>query len=174
MIADETLRLPVGSRITLGKETYNVVGTTKNFISSNGDGIAFVTVQDAQAIQFDVPGEGVRLERAARETRGEAFEAAVKQPSLLDNAEQPTRELPAIARPQLRLELGEERKRIRHGAREASDHHAIGQRANLARAMLHHDIANRDLAVSRHGHDAIAPHAENRRCVDRLREATGN
>jgi len=101
MIADETLRLPVGSQITLGKETYRVVGTTRNFISSNGDGIAFLTVQDAQAIQFDVPGEGIRLERAARETRGEAFEAAMKQPALLDNANRPATDLPAIARPQL-------------------------------------------------------------------------
>lgn len=101
MIADETLHLPVGSQITLGKETYHVVGTTKNFISSNGDGIAFVTVQDAQSIQFDSPGEGIRLERAAREARGESFEAAIKQPALLDNAVRPTGELPAIARPQL-------------------------------------------------------------------------
>lgn len=101
MIADETLALPVGSRIQLGKETYQVVGTTTNFISSNGDGIAFVTVPDAQEIQFDLPGEGLRLERAARETRGEAFEAAMRQPSLLDNAGRASRELPAIARPQL-------------------------------------------------------------------------
>lgn len=101
MIADETLRLPVGNQIALGKETYIVVGTTRNFISSNGDGIAFVTVQDAQAIQFDVPGEGVRLERAARDARGQTFEAAMKQPALLDNANRPTLELPAIARPQL-------------------------------------------------------------------------
>lgn len=100
MIADETLRLPVGSQIALGKETYRVVGTTRNFISSNGDGIAFLTVQDAQAIQFDVPGEGVRLERAARDARGQTFEAAMKQPALLDNANRPTLELPAIARPQ--------------------------------------------------------------------------
>lgn len=101
MIADESLRLPVGSQVTLGKETYSVVGTTRNFISSNGDGIAFVTVQDAQAIQFDVPGEGVRLERAARDARGQTFEAAMKQPALLDNANRPTLELPAIPRPQL-------------------------------------------------------------------------
>lgn len=101
MIADETLRLPIGSQIALGKETYTVVGTTRNFISSNGDGIAFLTVQDAQAIQFDVPGEGVRLERAARDARGQTFEAAMKQPALLDNANRPTLELPAIARPQL-------------------------------------------------------------------------
>lgn len=101
VIADESLRLPPGSQVELGKETYRVVGTTKNLISSNGDGIAFVTVQDAQAIQFDVPGEAVRLERAAREIRGEEFEAAMKQPALLDNAERPTGELPAVARPQL-------------------------------------------------------------------------
>lgn len=101
MIADESLRLPVGTQIDLGKETYTIVGTTKNLISSNGDGIAFVTVQDAQAIQFDVPGEAVRLERASRESRGEEFEAAMKQPSLLDNTGRPTGELPAVARPQL-------------------------------------------------------------------------
>ena len=101
MIADESLRLPVDSQIALGKDTYRVVGTSRNFISSNGDGIAFVTVQDAQAIQFDVPGEGVRLERAARDARGQTFEAAMKQPALLDNASRPTLELPAIARPQL-------------------------------------------------------------------------
>jgi putative ABC transport system permease protein len=101
MIADESLGITVGSLIELGKETYSVVGTTKNLISSNGDGIAFVTVRDAQAIQFDVPGEAVRLERAAREIRGEEFEAAMKQPALLDNAGRPTGELPAVARPQL-------------------------------------------------------------------------
>ena len=101
MIADESLGITVGSQIELGKETYNIVGTTKNLISSNGDGIAFVTVRDAQAIQFDVPGEAVRLERAAREIRGEEFEAAMKQPALVDNAGRPTGDLPAVARPQL-------------------------------------------------------------------------
>ncbi len=101
LIADESLGLSVGNQIELGKETYIVVGITKNLVSSNGDGIAFVTVQDAQAIQFDVPGEAVRLERAAREIRSEEFEAAMKQPALLDNAGRPTRELPAVARPQL-------------------------------------------------------------------------
>lgn len=101
MIADESLRLPVGSQIALGKETYTIVGITKNLISSNGDGIAFVTVADAQAIQFDVSGEAVRLERASREARGSYFEPAVRQPMLLDNAERPAGELPAIARPQI-------------------------------------------------------------------------
>lgn len=101
MIADESLRLPVGEHIPLGKETYTVVGTTKNLISSNGDGIAFVTVGDAQAIQFDVPGESIRLERASREARGREFEPALQQPMLLENADRPAGELPAIPRPQL-------------------------------------------------------------------------
>lgn len=101
IIADETLQMPLGGRIKLGKENYTVVGITKNFISSSGDGIAFVSVHDAQAIQFDVPGEAVRLERAAREARGKRFEAALNQPALIDNAGRPNMELPAIARPQL-------------------------------------------------------------------------
>lgn len=101
MIADESLGLALGSRITLGKDTYSVVGTTRNLISSNGDGIAFFTVQDAQAIQFDVSGEAVRLERASREQRGRRFEPAIQQPGMLESAGRPSVELPAISRPQL-------------------------------------------------------------------------
>ena len=75
MIADKTLGFAIGEQLKLGKETYTVVGTTSNMISSGGDGIAFFTVADAQAIQFDTPGEAVRLERAARESRGEDLRA---------------------------------------------------------------------------------------------------
>ncbi len=101
MIADKTLGLALGERIKLGKETYTVVGTTSNMISSSGDGIALFTVADAQAIQFDTPGEAVRLERAAREARGEAFELSNQQPLILENAARPTSQLPAVARPQI-------------------------------------------------------------------------
>ena len=101
MIADESLDLSVGERIQLGKETYTVVGTTTSMISSSGDGIAFFSVADAQAIQFDVPGEAVRLERASREARGRQFELAIQQPIMLDNAWKPSNQLPAIARPNM-------------------------------------------------------------------------
>ena len=70
MIADKTLGLPTRRANPLGKETYTVVGISASMISSSGDGIGFFTVADAQAIQFDVPGEAVRLEREAREARG--------------------------------------------------------------------------------------------------------
>jgi len=101
MIADKSLGLGVGEQLKLGKETYTVVGTTSNMISSGGDGIAFFTVADAQAIQFDVPGEAVRLERAARESRGEDFELAIQQPMILENARRPSGQLPAVALPQI-------------------------------------------------------------------------
>jgi putative ABC transport system permease protein len=70
-------------------------------ISANGDGLAFLTAADALAIQFDVPGEAVRLERASREARGERSEAALKQPTLLEQAAGPSALIPAIAPPQL-------------------------------------------------------------------------
>ncbi|WP_404305534.1 ABC transporter permease [Neorhodopirellula lusitana] len=101
MIADKTLGFSLGDKIDLGKDTYSVVGLTKNMISSSGDGLAFFTVADAQAIQFDTPGEAVRLERAARESRGKEFALGIQQPAVLENAFKPTALLPAIARPQI-------------------------------------------------------------------------
>lgn len=101
MIADKSLNLAVGEQIKLGKETYTVVGTTSNMISSGADGIGFLTVADAQAIQLDVPGEAVRLERASRYTRGERSDLGTRQPTLLDNTAKSAAELPPIPRPQL-------------------------------------------------------------------------
>lgn len=101
MIADVTLGVRLDERLTLGKEKYRVVGITRNMISSGGDGIAFFTVADAEAIQFDSSGEAVRLERSARKNRGERSELGTKQPSLVEQASKPSGELPAIARPQI-------------------------------------------------------------------------
>jgi len=101
MIADDSLGLELGETIKLGKDTDTVVGMTTSMISSNGDGLAFFTVADALAIQFDVPGEAVRLERASRQARGQRSEMGLKQPALLEQAVRPPAELPAIARPQL-------------------------------------------------------------------------
>ncbi|QDT04801.1 hypothetical protein K227x_31980 [Rubripirellula lacrimiformis] len=101
MIADRSLGMKVGETIPLGRDHFTVVGVTDSMISASGDGLAFFSISDAQSIQFDSPGEAIRLERSARESRGEAFEAIVRQPSLLDNASNPTAQLPAIARSQV-------------------------------------------------------------------------
>lgn len=101
MIADRTLGFHLGELVRLGKETYTVVGITSSMISSGGDGIAFFTVSDAQTIQFDIPGETVRLERAARQNRGERSELGTKQPTLVEQSERRPSEIPALALPQI-------------------------------------------------------------------------
>ncbi|MCB1636818.1 MAG: hypothetical protein KDI51_19680, partial [Xanthomonadales bacterium] len=70
-------------------------------ISSAGDGIAVLSSADALAVQLDVPGEAVRLERAARESRGRLFDVGIQQPALLENATRQSGQLPAIARPSI-------------------------------------------------------------------------
>ena len=101
IVADRTLGLRLHERIKLGKETYTVVGITGGMVSSGGDGMAFATVWDAQAIQFDTAGEAVRLERAARERRGQSSEVFLKQPALAEQLSRPAGELPALAAPEL-------------------------------------------------------------------------
>lgn len=86
MIADESLGLTLGERIRLGKDTYTVVGITRWLVSSGGDGIACFTSRDAQSIQFDEPGESVRLERRARRNRADQVDFGRTQPSVLERA----------------------------------------------------------------------------------------
>lgn len=113
MIADETLGFRLGERVPLGRERYTVVGITTSMISSAGDGLAFFAVADAKAIQFDVAGEGVRMERHARQRRAERSEIGTKHPSLLEQASKSSAELPAIAEPQISAVM----VRIAQGAR---------------------------------------------------------
>lgn len=101
MIADRSLELDLGEELRLGNDVYTVVGITDGMISASGDGLAVFSITDAQAIQFYTPGEAVRLERAARESRGKAFEVVARQPSLLENAARPASQLPAVASTQV-------------------------------------------------------------------------
>lgn len=105
VVVDQTLKLAVGDRIPLGNEVYEVVGVARGMIGSGGDGLAFFSSSDALAVQLDVPGEAIRLEREARESRARLFDVAVQQPSLLENASRQARELPAVARPTINAVL---------------------------------------------------------------------
>jgi putative ABC transport system permease protein len=101
MVADASLGLRLGEQIALGKDLFTIVGITTGMVSSGGDGMAFVTVWDAQAIQFDMPGEAIRLERAARERRSQTQDVFLSQPALGEQLARPTAELPGITAPQL-------------------------------------------------------------------------
>ncbi|MGE0085805.1 MAG: ABC transporter permease [Desulfococcaceae bacterium] len=97
MIADKSLGFSLGEKISLEKNTYTVVGLTRNMVGQGGDGIAFFTVRDAIAIQFDISGEAVRLERAARRSRAIRQDIGNIRPELLDRAALP--DIPALAGP---------------------------------------------------------------------------
>jgi putative ABC transport system permease protein len=101
MIADRSLGLHLGEHMALGKDTYTVVGLTTNMISSAGDGLAFFTVPDALAIQFDLSGEAIRLERAARRSRVGKVDLGGVSPALLDVASGPSEAVPALPPPAL-------------------------------------------------------------------------
>jgi len=101
MVADQKLGLQLGEKIKLGPDHYKVVGITKGMLSSGGDGLAFFTVRDAQAIQFDTPGEAIRLERASRRTRVSKEDLGYSQPVLLDRALGPSSSVPALGPPML-------------------------------------------------------------------------
>lgn len=95
-VVDQSLGLAVGEKLTLGKDVYTVVGLTRGMVSMNGDAMAFLTLRDAQRIQFDVAGEAVRVERAARVGRLGASELGSLQPQLRERAGGPSSSIPAL------------------------------------------------------------------------------
>ena len=101
MIADVSLKLPLGSKIPLGKDVYEVVGLTRGMVGSSGDGLAFFSVSDAMAIQTDTPGEALRLERAARRQRVAETDLGRMQPAFLEKAAGLSSSIPALAKPQV-------------------------------------------------------------------------
>ncbi len=99
MVADISLGLQLGERIPLGKNFYTVVGLTKGMTSSAGDGMAFFSLPDAQAIQFDQPGEAIRLQRNTRVAQLLGQDLGQQQPALQTRASGLAAGLPAILPP---------------------------------------------------------------------------
>jgi putative ABC transport system permease protein len=62
-IADESLGFRLGDSIRLGRDDYRIVGQTKGQVDISGDGLFFVTILDAQALDTFVPSEAVLLSR---------------------------------------------------------------------------------------------------------------
>lgn len=99
MIADLSLGLPLGESVRLGKDSYSVVGLTKGMTSASGDGMAFFSLPDAQAIQFDQPGEAIRLQRNTRAQQMLAQDLGQQQPSLVTRVAGLTPNVPALLPP---------------------------------------------------------------------------
>lgn len=66
-IADASSGLKVGEQVPLGPyhDLYTVVGLTRGMVTSSGDPVAWLTLLDAQALQFAAPPALQRREKAA-------------------------------------------------------------------------------------------------------------
>jgi len=64
LVADRSTGLLVGDRIELGRDRFTIVGLTQNQVNSAGDPAVYVTLPDAQKLQFDLAPAAVRVERA--------------------------------------------------------------------------------------------------------------
>ncbi|MDI4656385.1 ABC transporter permease [Xanthobacter autotrophicus] len=63
-VADMSIGLRLGEKVHLGQDDYTVVGLTRGMVDTGGDGLLFVTVNDAVAIAQRRTSEEVLLARA--------------------------------------------------------------------------------------------------------------
>ncbi len=96
MVADAASKLSIGDRIPLGKNTFEVVGLTRRMSSNSGDPMAFMTISDAQSVQFDLSPESIRAERAARIKRFNTSDFGRIQPLASERAEGYSSGIPAL------------------------------------------------------------------------------
>jgi putative ABC transport system permease protein len=71
LVADRLSGLVVGDRIALGRNTFTVVGLTRQQVNSGGDPAVYMTLRDAQELQFDLSPPAARVQ-VARGNSGES------------------------------------------------------------------------------------------------------
>jgi len=64
LVADRKSGLVVGDRIRLGRSIFTVVGLTQHQVNSGGDPAVYITLRDAQKLQFDLAPAAQRVQIA--------------------------------------------------------------------------------------------------------------
>lgn len=64
IVVDRAMKIPLGETLRLADDDYTVVGHTAKMVSSAGDPVAYVTLADAQKIQFQDDDNAIRNNRA--------------------------------------------------------------------------------------------------------------
>jgi putative ABC transport system permease protein len=79
LIADRQTGLKVGETIRLGRNDYTVVGETSGIVTLSGDSIVYVSLRDAQQLQFELAPPAARREaaRGAQRTQTDLVNAVV-------------------------------------------------------------------------------------------------
>jgi putative ABC transport system permease protein len=63
IVASKAMNMEIGTKIRLGLHNYTVVGISAKMVSSSGDPAAYVTLADAQDIQFKKDNNAIRNDR---------------------------------------------------------------------------------------------------------------
>lgn len=64
LVADRGTGLQPGDEVPLGRHVFRVVGLTRNQVTLAGDSVVYVTLRDAQQLQFELQPPAQRRERA--------------------------------------------------------------------------------------------------------------
>jgi putative ABC transport system permease protein len=64
IVADKATGLTLGTRIKLGRNTFEVIGLSRHQVASGGDPAIFMTLLDAQRLQFDLAPTAARIQIA--------------------------------------------------------------------------------------------------------------
>lgn len=68
LVVDRRTGLKLGERLRLGTDTFTVVGRTKGQVDSAGNAVAYMTLSDAQKLQFTLEGAAARNQAARGES----------------------------------------------------------------------------------------------------------
>lgn len=81
LIADRASGIELDDRITLGRSIFTAVGITQHQVNSGGDPAVYITLLDAQKLQFDLapPAARVQLARGAAASGRDTVNAVVAQ-----------------------------------------------------------------------------------------------
>lgn len=99
LVVDASLGLPIGERITLGRDDYTVVGLTRGVLTTGGDAAAFLTQADAQLVMADAASDAIMTERERRRERLRGMDLGRSQPGLEDLLMDPEFKAPVLATP---------------------------------------------------------------------------
>ncbi len=64
MVVTDKIGFKLGDKIKLGRDIYTVVGVTHGTVSSGGDPLVYISLKDAQELQFLYSNERIRNDRA--------------------------------------------------------------------------------------------------------------
>jgi putative ABC transport system permease protein len=64
LVADRSSGLEAGDRVRLGRTDFTIVGVTSSQLNSGGDPAVYITLADAQKLQFDLDPAAARVQQA--------------------------------------------------------------------------------------------------------------